>query len=276
MIQILTHRGLNPDKQNYFKESSLEAFKDQLNRGFGLEFDIQITKDKKIVIFHDKSLLLDSIIKNINEINCEEIINYDYNGCCITTLTNLLLEIEKFNVICALHFKGYLQNKENIDLILESIENFNTSNLIVFDIKNDTAKYIKSINKNLQLAPSVAHNYDIARFNKYVDNTLVSIENAIDNKFLYNWLWLDEWDRKDSDSRVKKFYTEESFDKARMTGFKIAIVSPELHSTSPHLLGGEKHEDAGDVSRLEEIIKLKPDIICTDYPDLVKNKILQN
>ena len=32
---IITHRGLEPSRSNYFSESSLEAFKDQLSRGFG-------------------------------------------------------------------------------------------------------------------------------------------------------------------------------------------------------------------------------------------------
>ena len=276
MIQILTHRGLDPDKQDYFPESSLEAFEDQLKRGFGLEFDIQITKDKKIVIFHDKNLLINNILKNINEINSEEIIKHDYKGCHIATLFNLLSEIEKFNKICALHFKGYLQSSENIDLLLENLKNFNVPNLIIFDVKEDTAKYIKSINNKIQLAPSVAHQYDIKRFNKYVDYTLITVDNAIKNKELYDWLWFDEWDREDIDSDDKKFYIEENFKKAKESGFKIAVVSPELHGTSPRLLGGEKHQDAEDMNklekRIEEIIKLQPDAICTDYPDYVLEK----
>ena len=42
-MNIITHRGLDPSYQNYYLESSIEAFDNQLNRGFGLEFDLQIT-----------------------------------------------------------------------------------------------------------------------------------------------------------------------------------------------------------------------------------------
>ena len=280
MIQILTHRGLDPEKQGYFKESSLEAFRDQLERGFGLEFDIQITKDKKIIIFHDKNLLIGDNLKNINEINSEEIINNNYGGCHITTLANLLLEIKNFNTICALHFKGYLQNRVNADLLLKNLENFDISNLIIFDVKEDIARYIKSINNRIQIAPSVSHEYDIKRFNKYIYGTLITLEEAVKNKELYNWLWFDEWDRKNHNSKSKKLYSEENFKKARATGFRVVVVSPELHSTSPNLLGGENHEDAADANkfkkRAEEIIKLNPDIICTDRPDFLKNLIKLN
>ena len=61
----------------------------------------------------------------------------------------------------------------------------------------------------------------------------------------------------------------------RGVGAKIALVTPELHGTSPHLLAGEAHPDApkGDTEtlfkRIKEIIDLKPNAICTDYPEEV-------
>src|SRR5258706_1377861 len=53
--QVLTHRGLEPSKPNFYPESSLEAFQYQLQRGFGLEFDPNFVKDD-IVISHDATL----------------------------------------------------------------------------------------------------------------------------------------------------------------------------------------------------------------------------
>lgn len=44
--QIITHRGLEPDRPGFFSESSFEAFADQLARGFGgIEFDPNFTSD---------------------------------------------------------------------------------------------------------------------------------------------------------------------------------------------------------------------------------------
>src|SRR5947209_18688781 len=53
--QIFTHRGLEPSKSDFYPESSYEAFQDQLNRGFGIEFDPNFVKDG-IVASHDANL----------------------------------------------------------------------------------------------------------------------------------------------------------------------------------------------------------------------------
>lgn len=62
-----SHRGIHDNKGNN-PENSLPAFKIALEKGFGIEFDVQVTKDNIPVIFHDNKLLrvcaLDSIIKD--------------------------------------------------------------------------------------------------------------------------------------------------------------------------------------------------------------------
>lgn len=49
----IAHRGLfNNEKP----ENSLSAFKSAVDNNYGIELDIQFTKDKKIVVFHDDNL----------------------------------------------------------------------------------------------------------------------------------------------------------------------------------------------------------------------------
>lgn len=50
ITSIITHRGLDFSKTKYYPESTLESFKEQLKKGYGLEFDIRITKDDKFII----------------------------------------------------------------------------------------------------------------------------------------------------------------------------------------------------------------------------------
>ena len=50
------HRGFH-DNENGVPENSLVAFKEAVNRGYGIEMDLQLTKDKKLVVFHDDDLL---------------------------------------------------------------------------------------------------------------------------------------------------------------------------------------------------------------------------
>lgn len=278
---IITHRGLDPSKENYFLESSLEAFEDQLSRGFGLEFDLRFTKDNQIVILHDSNLgriSLGNDMRKICEIDIDEILSMEFNGCHITSFDNLLKLIDDKqspSAISAIHLKHESQNKEKLDIILSYLNKATLSKFIIFDVTLDTAKYLKENSPELNLAPSVAHNFDIERYNSVVGNTLINIETILDNKNLFSWAWLDEWDKTDKNNGTKTLYNKETFDKLREANIKIALVTPELHATSPNLLGGEKHEDALNqdklFARIKEIIELKPDALCTDYPDRVND-----
>ncbi len=49
------HRGLH-DNQGPAPENSMESFKRAVNAGYGMEFDVQLTKDRIPVVFHDGNL----------------------------------------------------------------------------------------------------------------------------------------------------------------------------------------------------------------------------
>ncbi|OHB07968.1 MAG: hypothetical protein A2W64_00880 [Candidatus Zambryskibacteria bacterium RIFCSPLOWO2_02_39_10] len=252
-MHILTHRGLDPARQPYFRESSREAFEDQLKRGYGLEFDLQFVNDQTVISHHS---------------------HVDLSSPDLISFSDLLsLIMNSKSPLSALHLKHTWQKSEYLDKFLIEMEKVDTERLIVFDVKIETAKYLKERNPKLHLASSVSHQYDIERYNGVVGGTLITIEEAIENKDLFDWVWLDEWDLTDKDGGVKSLYNKENFELLRKNNLKIALVTPELHATSPGLLGGESHQDAKDhqtlVKRLHEIITLKPDAICTDWPDLV-------
>ena len=52
---LYAHRGLF-DNESDAPENSLKAFKKAVESGFGIEMDVQLTKDKKAVVFHDGNL----------------------------------------------------------------------------------------------------------------------------------------------------------------------------------------------------------------------------
>lgn len=67
----IAHRGWH---NKYAPENSLEAFKQALEKNLAIEFDLQITCDKQIVVFHDNNLKrMCGIAKNINSCSYEEI-----------------------------------------------------------------------------------------------------------------------------------------------------------------------------------------------------------
>lgn len=52
---FIAHRGLFDNKTNA-PENSLPAFRKAVQAGYGIELDIQLTKDHQMVVFHDASL----------------------------------------------------------------------------------------------------------------------------------------------------------------------------------------------------------------------------
>lgn len=53
--QKYAHRGLH-DNANGIPENSLQAFRLAMEKGYGVELDVQLTADKVPVVFHDESL----------------------------------------------------------------------------------------------------------------------------------------------------------------------------------------------------------------------------
>lgn len=54
--KYFAHRGMH-HFQDDIPENSMAAIKKAVEMGFGIEMDIQLTKDKELVVFHDDSLL---------------------------------------------------------------------------------------------------------------------------------------------------------------------------------------------------------------------------
>lgn len=285
--QILTHRGLESDRKDFYPESSFEAFDDQLFRGFGIEFDPNFAKDG-IVIWHDTTLERLSEGKDkrsFRDVSVEELSQIRYwnknhtSKGRVSTFDELMGLIRKSpSKINALHFKGKFQNEVDTALLMEYLQK-NADilpRLLIFDVKTETAKVLLEKFQGIQLAPSVAHTFDVKRYNTVVGDTLIEVSEAErllkEGVFGKNpWVWLDEWDLSDEGGAEKKLYTAEVFNKMRSAGAKISLVTPELHGTSPGLYGGESHPDAKDLSTLsnrgQEIISLGPNVICTDHPE---------
>lgn len=103
----IAHRGLH--KNSEIPENSLASFKEAISKNYAIELDIRITKDKNIVVFHDKNLFrLCSNKKNIS--------NENYSI------------LSKFNLY---------ETKENIPLLSDVLSLVNGQVPLLIEIKND-------------------------------------------------------------------------------------------------------------------------------------------
>ncbi len=279
--QIITHRGLEPTKTDFFSESSYEAFQDQLSREFGgIEFDPSQTKDG-IIVSHDANLSrithgIDT--RNIADLTTNEVANISLQNGRIPTLDEIMTLIHNSkSTNNALHLKARFQNPNTLERIINALKKHKDilDRLIVFDVKEETARILKETYPQLRLAPSVAHPFDISRYTGSVGGTLMTIDDAIRLKQqgLIDGVWGDEWDTIGENGVMKQFYTPENFEQLHAAGLFIAVVTPELHGTSPGLYGGESHADAKDTktlfARIQQIREAGADYFCTNYPEEV-------
>ena len=71
-MNIYAHRGLFDNKN--IVENTIPAFKRALKDNLNIEFDIRLTKDKKIIVFHDDNLKrLTGVNKLVRDTNYEEL-----------------------------------------------------------------------------------------------------------------------------------------------------------------------------------------------------------
>src|SRR5665648_751644 len=66
------HRGLFHNENN--PENTLSAFELAIDKGYGIEFDVRITKDNIPVVVHDLNLLrVCGVDKNISDLHYDEL-----------------------------------------------------------------------------------------------------------------------------------------------------------------------------------------------------------
>lgn len=99
------HRGLHTDG---IPENSLAAFRSALEQGMGIEFDIQLSKDGKVMVFHDYNLKrMTGIDKKLCELDCAELkkLKLLNTNETIPTLEEVL-ELVKDNIPMLIELKG--------------------------------------------------------------------------------------------------------------------------------------------------------------------------
>ena len=147
---IIAHRGYHNSKMN-IPENSILAFKRAIRNKYIIELDVHITKDNKIVIFHDFSL---KRLFNVNKLveNCtyNELLNYSFpNTNQKIPLIKSVLNIVNGSVpiiieIKSLSFNGKLE-KELCKIIdnyngLIYVQSFNILSILWFRINKKKIK----------------------------------------------------------------------------------------------------------------------------------------
>ncbi len=190
---IIAHRGVHNNKD--IPENSLLAFNKAIDNNYAIEFDIEITKDDKLIIHHDDNLKrMTGINKNVEELTYDEIRNLYLLDTFekIPTLSDVL-SLVNGKVLLDIEIKSTKKRSKVIDLVLKELDNYNGNVLlksfdpfIVRDLKKKTNKYKigllvmeNSSNKKLNLLVKTGLIYKI-------NYDFLSIDSRMLNNNFYN------------------------------------------------------------------------------------------
>ena len=146
-MQIISHRGSNVSN---YKPNTKQALLTALSLDFiaGIEFDIRITKDKKIVIIHDPIISLVSDGSGIvKKMKYKKMLKYNFgtkeNPSKICTLEELLDNI-KSNKKILIELKEESDDFVNfVDIVYRTIKNYNL-NIYITSFNYELIKYFST------------------------------------------------------------------------------------------------------------------------------------
>lgn len=238
-MKIIAHRGLS----GFYPENTMLAFKKCLNLNiYGIELDVQKTKDNQLVVIHDEKVdrtfngtgyIKDMTLNELKSLN-SNFRDYENNkDCKIPTLKEVLTLFKPTDFIINIELKNNKIKYKNLE---EDVIN------LVKELKMERRVIIssfrmKSLNKVKALCPKITRSYLISeKFYKHRLKNMIFYK-AIKNKSTYlspNYIIAD-----------KKF-----INKCHRRDIKILCYT------------------VNTIEEYEKLLKLKVDGIFTDFPNI--------
>ena len=259
-IKIHGHRGA----RGAYPENTLPAFRYAIENNVDfLELDLQMTKDNKIVICHDRNIntnICDGVSYPIKTLTLEEIKKYDcgskqnsdFNTQKTVPGTKIPLFIELINMIQT----KYKHKKIMMNIEIKTQETIDTDN----EVYNFSNKLIKLVKKYKIIKNVIIESFDI-RALEYVNK----IEPSIKTSYLIMIIpSLD--DLINTSKRLN-----------------IRVISPKYLGIDKNIIK-ILHENGfeilpwviNDVNVFKQFIEYGVDGIITDYPKEMKDYLIEN
>ena len=150
------HRGLA--KKN-FKENTIQSFKYCFKKKFGIETDLQVTKDNKLICFHDFNLKRKFKLNvNVKDINYSKLKKISNKSKTSVPLLKDLLKISNNKHHLILEIKPLLDNQN-----LRSLANLTkkAKKIRLFSFKEKNLVNLYKLNKRLSLGLLLLSNSNV-------------------------------------------------------------------------------------------------------------------
>lgn len=160
--KLIAHRGYHDLSKN-IPENSLASFKRAIIMNYHIELDIRMTKDEKIIVFHDKSLeRACEINKNIKDLTYEELKTINiFNTTSKIPLLKEVLELDLTNTTLFIDIK-YGTNK---DKLIKLLQKYNVNYVILSFFERDLIWFKRKHNSKTGL---LITNLDFRNKKRYI------------------------------------------------------------------------------------------------------------
>lgn len=164
---IIAHRGIHDNKK--IPENSILSFKEAINNNYPIEFDISITKDDKLIIFHDENLYrmtkLNKLVKDTNYNELKSLKLLDTNEL-IPTFKEVLNLVDG-KVFLDIEVKHTNKTKKIVDLVIKELSNYK-GNYSLKSFSPMIVKEFKKRNLNVKIGHLLTDEANNKLFNLYV------------------------------------------------------------------------------------------------------------
>lgn len=238
-MKIIAHRGLS----GFYPENTMLAFKKCLNLNiYGIELDVQKTKDNQLVVIHDEKVdrtfngtgyIKDMTLNELQSLN-SNFRDYENNkDCKIPTLKEVLTLFKPTDFIINIELKNNKIKYKNLEEdVISLVKELKMERRVII-----SSFRMKSLNKVKALCPKITRSYLISeKFYKHRLKNMIFYK-AIKNKSTYlspNYIIAD-----------KKF-----INKCHRRDIKILCYT------------------VNTIEEYEKLLKLKVDGIFTDFPNI--------
>jgi glycerophosphoryl diester phosphodiesterase len=173
-MKILAHRGASGTAP----ENTISAFKKALLDGCdGFEFDVQQTKDGKIVVFHDWTLerttngeghIKDHTLEELKKLDAGSWFDEKFKGESIPTLEETLNLIPDDKIINIELKEEYSIERGTEKLVLDIMRKYPTKNIIVSSFSHNLLKTLKDLDSSIKIG--LLSGNTLVNLDKYIDN----------------------------------------------------------------------------------------------------------
>lgn len=179
MSNFIAHRGLNSKK---YSENTKEAILDSLKYNYikGIEIDVRMTKDKKIVVIHDSTINRTSngsgFVKNMT---LRELRKYNFgtdkNPSKISTL-NEILNLIPNNKLILIELKSDKKQDTNIFIrrFYNIIRKYKNKNIYIASFNEKLIKKLKAPDSSLKCSVFISKIINSEHIDDTYDFTIVS------------------------------------------------------------------------------------------------------